>query len=102
MNMFSLLLNTNCNLPGRSFENPGSDIVLDFIDSVLELLHDSLSLQRINGETVGLCRHNDECDHSDGRVVVLEASVKAWELDEHFFLTIFLIYEATTHGRETQ
>jgi hypothetical protein len=60
------------------FEDSVTDSVLNFGNRVTKLLHDSLSLQGLDGVRVGGSRHNDEGDDGGLGSRLLESLIQTW------------------------
>lgn len=61
--------------PRSLFKDPDANLLLDALNGVLELLHHSLTFQGIYVEALGLGAGNEEGDHGDRTVDVLESLV---------------------------
>jgi hypothetical protein len=84
--------------PRRVVKQPRADAVLDLGDRVPELLRDCLSLERLDGVGVGLCRHDDKGDDGGVGASLLELVVEPREgLDEHVDALVAVLVPA---GRE--
>lgn len=63
--------------PRSLFKNSDANLLLDALNSVLELLHHSLTFQGIHIEALGLGTGNEERHYSDRAVDVLESLVES-------------------------
>jgi hypothetical protein len=62
----------------RMFKDSVTDPVLNFRNRVTKLLHDSLSLQGLNGVRVGGSRHDNESDDGGLGSRLLKSVVQTW------------------------
>lgn len=66
---------------GSLLKQSGLHALGNVVDSLLELLDHSLTLQSLDCERVSLGRGNDECNDSHGRVTGFELLVQAYFFD---------------------
>src|SRR5262245_30669746 len=67
-----------------SLKEPGSHVVGNGVDRVVQALDDGLSFESFHCKRRGLCGHDDEGHNRHWRVGLLHAGIEAAEgLDEH-------------------
>jgi len=65
--------------PRCLLEDPDTNLLLDVLDCVPQLLHHSLPLEGVHIETLGLCARDEKGHHSGCTVIVLQPLIQAYK-----------------------